>query len=679
MLFSSLSTTRRRHASKVVACAIVLSLSPVMLFGGSAAAEVAGVTGLAQGSQGEAVRAVQQALVNQGIAVAGGVDGVFGSATVSALKQFQTRNGLNATGVVDAATALALGLTTSPLLGLTQGAQGEAVRQLQQRLIDIGIPVNGGADGVFGPGTTAAVKEFQGRQGYSKTGVVNAATVVALGAATTAATPAAPAPAPATTPATNPSSMSGLKMGARGDAVKQLQQQLIAAGFPMVGGADGVFGALTANALGSFQQSNGLPVTRVADDATLAALAQAANGGGAGPGASSPLLGLKVGAQGDAVKRLQQTLIDAGVAVKGGADGIFGWNTQVALKQYQKAVGLGQSGEVDEATASALASGKSIAGGPSGLVGLKSGSLGSAVKALQEALIKAGVNVKGGADGIFGPATAQALKSFQTSQGLPATGVVDDATVAALQNPKAPAPPSNSTGGYAVFGEKGARVLELQAALVKAGIQVHGGVDGDFGAGTSAAIMDFQRAHGLNVTGKVNEATANALGLAKMPAPVPPDPSSVKLEVFPVQGQCYFGDSFGYSRSAGRVHLGVDIIAPAGKLLYAVTSGTITKIYADYPGSLSGNGVRLSTADGTYYFYAHMTGIGPGIAVGAKVKAGQIVGTVGSTGSSGANHLHLEIHPKGGSAINPYPLVKAIDACNVTEPRSPALTARPLR
>ena len=77
----------------------------------------------------------------------------------------------------------------------------------------------------------------------------------------------------------------------------------------------------------------------------------------------------------------------------------------------------------------------------------------------------------------------------------------------------------------------------------------------------------------------------------------------------------------------------------------------------------------MSTGDGTYYFYAHMTGIGPGIALGAKVKAGQIVGTVGSTGSSGTNHLHLEIHPKGGSAINPYPLVKAIDACNVTEPR----------
>jgi peptidoglycan hydrolase-like protein with peptidoglycan-binding domain len=668
MVFSSLSDRfRRRRAGRVVAVTVVLSLSPVTLFAGSLAAEgsVAGVTGLAQGAQGEAVRAVQQALINQGISVAGGADGVFGSGTASALKQFQARNGLNATGVVDAATALALGLTSSPLLGLSQGARGEGVRQLQQRLIEIGIPVAGGADGVFGPGTTAAVKEFQGRKGYSKTGVVNAATVVALGAATTAATPAAPAPAAA--PA---SSMSGLKMGARGDAVKQLQQQLIAAGFSMVGGADGVFGALTANALGSFQQSVGLPVTRVADDATLAALAQAVANPGSAPGAASPLLGLKVGARGDAVRRLQQTLIDAGVSVKGGADGVFGWNTQVALKQYQKAVGLAQSGEVDEPTASALASGKSIAGGPSGLVGLKAGSLGSAVKALQEALIKAGVNVKGGADGIFGPATAQALKSFQTSQGLPATGVVDDATVAALQNPKAPTTPTtNPTDGYAVFGEKGARVMALQAALIKAGVQVKGGVDGDFGSGTSAAIMDFQRLKGLNITGKVNEATANALGLAKMPAPAPPDPASVKLEVFPVQGKCYFGDSFGYSRSAGRVHLGVDIIAPAGKLIYAVTGGRITKIYADYPGSLSGNGVRLTAPDGTYYFYAHMTGIGPGIALGVPVKAGQILGTVGSTGSSGTNHLHLEIHPKGGSAINPYPFVKAIDACNVTEPR----------
>ena len=648
----------RRRFRRFAAFSLVLMLAPVAVLDGSASAQ-GSVAGLVQGAQGDAVRSLQQALVNQGVAVPGGVDGVFGAATVQAVKRFQSRNGLNATGVVDDATALALGLTTNPLYGLEQGASGDAVIQLQQRLIELGIAV--AADGAFGPSTTAAVKQFQGRVGYAKSGEVNAATAVALGAAST------PAATPAASSNGNASGSSALKVGARGDTVKQLQQQLIAAGYSMVGGADGVFGALTANALASFQQSAGLEATRIADDATLNALSQRVAGNGGAPGGS--LVGLKIGARSDAVKQLQQALINAGVAVKGGADGAFGANTQAALKQYQQAVGLNASGEVDDATAKALAQGRTASAGPSGLVGLKAGSLGTTVKSLQEALIKAGVSVRGGADGIFGPATAQALKSFQQSQGINPSGVVDDATLAALQNPQAPASPtSGGDGGYAVFGEKGGRVIQLQSALVNAGMAVRGGVDGDFGAGTAAAVMDFQRAHGLNVTGKVNDATANALGLAKAEAPPPPPLGSASFSIFPVQGFCQFGDTFGYARGGGRAHLGTDILAEAGKLVYAVADGKITKIYADYPGSLAGNGVQLTTADGTYYFYAHLTGINTGIAVGVPVKAGQIIGTVGSTGNTNTNHLHFEAHPKGGSAVNAYPLLKAINACNVTDP-----------
>jgi len=659
--------SRRRQYRTFAALFLALTLAPLVMFDSPASA-AGPIPALTQGSQGDAVRALQQALLNQGIALAGGVDGVFGAGTVQAVKRFQSRNGLNATGAVDDATALALGLTTSPLYGLKEGASGDGVRQLQQRLIELGIAVPGGADGAFGPGTTATVKEFQARVGYSRSGAVNAATAIALGAAST---PAA-TPAPASNP--SPSTPTTLKVGARGDAVKQLQQQLISAGFSVVGGADGIFGALTANALGSFQQSAGLEATRVADEATLNALTLkvASNGGsGSSPATpASPLLGLKAGVRSDAVKQLQQALLNAGVALKGGADGVFGANTQAALKQYQQALGLAVSGVVDAATAGALAQGRTVSAGPTGMAGLKSGALGDTVRSLQQALAKAGVSVRGGADGIFGPATTQALKSFQQSQGLNPSGVVDDATVAALQNPKPPTSPTSNDGGggYAVFGEKGTRVVQLQAALVNAGMSVRGGVDGDFGAGTAAAVMDFQRAHGLNVTGKVNEATANALALAKVEAPPAAQPGTASFSVFPVQGRCQFGDTFGYARSGGRAHLGTDILAPAGNLIYAVADGKITKVYADYPGSLAGNGVQLTTADGTYYFYAHMTGINTGIALGVPVKAGHILGTLGKTGDTNTNHLHFEVHPKGGSAINSYPLLKAIDACSVTDP-----------
>jgi peptidoglycan hydrolase-like protein with peptidoglycan-binding domain len=577
--------------------------------------------------------------------------------------------------VVDDATALGLGLTKSSLFGLTEGTRGDAVKTLQQKLIASGISVSGGADGIFGPGTTRAVADFQKSRGFAPTGLLNAATAATLGqvdASSPAATPQEPAASTSdsTSSSAQSSSLVGLKIGSRGEGVMKLQGKIMAAGFTVVGGADGIFGALTANALKSFQNANGLDMTGVVNDATAKVLDSIGDGDSSDSTepatVTNPFTGLQYGSLGADVKALQNALLTAGIRVRGGADGVFGVATQAAVKEYQGQHGLNASGKVDAETASVLSSGASASSGSS-LTGLKAGALGNTVKSLQQSLIDAGIKVRGGADGIFGPATANALKEFQTSQGLSATGVVDDATAAALANPQKPVPsvgsPNESEGGFPSYGEKGTRVVGLQAALVKSGISVRGGVDGDFGAGTAAAVMDFQRANGLSVTGKVSDTTAAKLGLDRMAAPKAPDPSSVTLDAFPVESPCYFGDSWGFRRGGGRVHLGVDVIAAAGTNLFAVAAGTITKVYADYPGALAGNGVRLTTADGTYFFYAHMSAVADGIKVGSKVSAGQVIGTVGNTGNSGTNHLHFEIHPKGGSAVNPYPLLKAIDAC----------------
>ena len=610
----SLPDPRRLARFASLGLAFGLAASPVVVLPGTVSAhqvEVA-VTGLSVGSRGDAVVALQRALIARGIDVVGGADGAFGPMTLVALHAFQASVGLPQTSSVDDGTATALGLVESPLVGLARGSRGDTVAQLQRLLIALGQDPAGGADGIFGPGTEAALRNVQSAFGLSATGAVDADTAARLLTGNAPAAPAAPeAPAESPAPEVEPA---------------------------------------------------------------------------AAPAASdSPLVGLKYGDWGRNVTTLQEQLIASGRELRGGADGLFGVVTMNALKDFQTAKGLEVTGRVNEATAQALAStaadkSAAAASNPySQLVGLRPGALGGAVEALQQRLLDLGVQVRGGVDGIFGPATANSLKAFQTQRGLNADGVVDAATAQALNAAPAAAAPvadespavevvADGRVGFAVYGEKGQRVTDLQSALVAAGVTLRGGVDGDFGAATASAVMSFQRSAGIGVTGVVNQATADALGIGAQPIPVDSPVAVASIDVFPVQGRCGYVDTWHAPRSGGRVHLGVDIIAARGNLVYAAVEGTITKVYYDRPGSLSGNGIRLTADDGTYFFYAHFDTIAEGISEGARVQAGQVVGTIGATGNTSTPHLHFEIHPNGGTAVNPYPVVKAVDACEITEP-----------
>jgi murein DD-endopeptidase MepM/ murein hydrolase activator NlpD len=139
---------------------------------------------------------------------------------------------------------------------------------------------------------------------------------------------------------------------------------------------------------------------------------------------------------------------------------------------------------------------------------------------------------------------------------------------------------------------------------------------------------------------------------------------NISLQSRPIAGgPCWYGDTWQAARGSGRVHLGVDIGAPKGTLLKAVVSGRVSQIYRDRPGSLSGNGLKIRMADGTYFFYAHLDSIASGIELGVPVNAGQVIGTIGSTGNAAITHLHFEVHPRGGAAVNPYPILRAFGAC----------------
>jgi peptidoglycan LD-endopeptidase LytH len=125
--------------------------------------------------------------------------------------------------------------------------------------------------------------------------------------------------------------------------------------------------------------------------------------------------------------------------------------------------------------------------------------------------------------------------------------------------------------------------------------------------------------------------------------------------VCPVRGAVSFVDSWGAPRGDTGPHQGVDMMAARGTPDVAVVSGTVQQ----KDGAISGKGVRLFGDDGNLYYYFHLDAYeGPP----RHVQQGEVVGYVGNTGdaSGGPTHTHFEIHPGGGSAIDPYPSVAAV-------------------
>jgi LysM repeat protein len=120
----------------------------------------------------------------------------------------------------------------------------------------------------------------------------------------------------------------------------------------------------------------------------------------------------------------------------------------------------------------------------------------------------------------------------------------------------------------------------------------------------------------------------------------------------PVPGASFVND-WGFPRSGGRAHEGTDLFAARGTPVLAPATGTVS--FAT--GAIGGRQFRLAGDDGTLYLGSHMDAFG----TSGRVAAGTVIGYVGSTGNAAGSrtHLHFEVHPAGGPAMNPYPLVRA--------------------
>lgn len=125
----------------------------------------------------------------------------------------------------------------------------------------------------------------------------------------------------------------------------------------------------------------------------------------------------------------------------------------------------------------------------------------------------------------------------------------------------------------------------------------------------------------------------------------------------PLDQPRHFTNSWGAPRSGGRAHRGTDIMGPHGIPVRAITDGVWT---IQRPGPSAGLWGILRANNGDQFWYMHLTSHTVGS--GTRVRAGQQVGTNGSTGNAhpSAPHVHFEHHPGGGRAVNPYQLLRRV-------------------
>lgn len=270
----------------------------------------------------------------------------------AALRNFQTANGIPVTGSLDTETlrvlflddavskqtylqSLAAKYADTPL---SEGDTGEAVRELQATLIELGY-YSGQADGVFGKATCRAVMAFQTANGLYASGAADSATLTRL---------------------LDGKSLSlqdflAGKICVRGDTgagVRSLQRRLRLLGY-YDGECSGTFGESTQSAVLLFQQVNGIEATGAADEATCRLLYS----GAAASLSDDSVLG--EGDTGDAVRDLQLLLHSLGY-FGGTADATYGPSTLVAVTLYQIANGLNPTGEADEALVESMRSPQAV-------------------------------------------------------------------------------------------------------------------------------------------------------------------------------------------------------------------------------------------------------------------------------------------------------------------------------
>ncbi|MHB1315127.1 MAG: C40 family peptidase [Christensenellales bacterium] len=274
--------------------------------------------------------------------------------------------------------------------------------------------------------------------------------------------------------------------------VVDLQQRLMDLDYMSADEPTDYYGPQTRLAVELFQRKHNLVIDGIAGDQTITLL----NSSEAKPYTVS------LGVSGTDVKELQSRLVELGYM--GEATGYYGEVTEEAVNEFQKRNGLTVDGTVGEETLEMLYSEDAKA------YSVSSGMSGDEVKTLQERLKKLGyLSV---ADGTFGKETVEAVKRFQTVNGLIADGHIGPQTKSVLYS-------RDAQSDALVIGDSGTIVENVQKQLIK--LKYMTKATGYYGESTESAVKAFQKRNSLTADGKVGSKTMNTLFSSSAKAAAP--------------------------------------------------------------------------------------------------------------------------------------------------------------
>lgn len=489
---------------------------------------------LSLNKQGNDVQSLQTRLTELGY-YTGRISGTYGKLTKAAVQAFQSANGLTADGIAGiktqtkmystaavsaaaAATGTTAGTTatTTPTVTsyttLKAGMESDAVRQMQQKLKDLGY-YGGTVTGSFGNVTWEAVRAFQRANGLTADGVAGQKTLEKLYATDTAGSnTTGDSGASGNTNLSQNTDVTAdttltLKVGMESDAVRQMQQKLKDLGY-YTGTVTGKFGNVTWEGVRKFQKANGLTADGIAGPKTLAALYGTTGGttnGGTTTGGTTPdttdtvtvNATLKLGSRGADVTTLQKRLKTLGY-LSGSADGVFGTATEAAVKAFQTANALYSDGIAGPKTLNRINSSDAVGAGSGSSsttqndtsTTLKYNMKGmQAIKDMQTRLTALGY-YSGSITGNFGDLTLKAVKAFQSANGLTADGIAGKNTLTKLYSSSAVK--AGSSGSSASDSSTTVDTSGWPSASQVQNVNWYTYIRPNYKAGTVMQIYDFE-------------------------------------------------------------------------------------------------------------------------------------------------------------------------------------------